>query len=289
MKTPFLFSILILTSIIGNGQGVQPGKMYEAGDELIGPMYGVNSKVPDGWMGLLPMDTEIFLLVPVGSNMDGEIYVTADTTDFETIKKQWILGLKLDNGNTLKSDGELFMRGDALASNVIIEGYGASSFKGYIEAKCGEFGTCISFLLLCPPQFYDSLKEGLLQLSDNTSMVKPSLSSVYEKFDWREFLSGKYVANFDYVPGAKSESEIWLCPDGSFRSKLKRGGTLKNDANEYQGKKSGTWKTSSIGKTGILTLEIDKMDRIDLDLLIENERLFVNGKRFFAMLTNECK
>jgi hypothetical protein len=181
------------------------------------------------------------------------------------------------------------MRGDAMASNVILEGNGANAFKGYIESKCGEFGTCISFLLTSPPQFYEKLKPGLIELSDNTSMVKPSKESIYEDFDWNTFLSGKYVANFDYVPGAKSENELWLCPDGSFRSKLKRTGLLKEDAKAYQGKKSGTWSTKSVGKTGVLTITIAKMAPVQLDLLIDQDRIFINGKRYFAMLTDVCK
>ena len=239
-------------------------------------------------MGVLPMDSEVFLLVPSGINADGEIYVTADTIEVETMKQRWLAGLDLENGNTLKSDGDIFMRGDAIASNVILEGNG-SSFKGYIEAKCGDYGMCISFLLLCPPQFYDKLKPGLLELSDNTSMVEPSMASIYDNFDWNNFLSGKYIANFDYVPGAKSENELWLCADGTFRSKLKRSGLLKEEAKEYQGKKSGNWEITSVGKNGTLILDIAKMGILEVDVTMDNDRLFINGKRFFAMLTNDCK
>ncbi len=102
-------------------------------------------------------------------------------------------------------------------------------------------------------------------------------------------LPGKYIANFDYVLGAKSENELWLCADGSFRSKIKRSGLLKDDVKEYQGKKSGSWETSSIGKSGKLTINIDKMELLEVDLLIENDRLYLNGKRYFSMLTDECK
>ncbi len=269
-------------------QGIQPGKIYAAGEDLIGPISGVKSKVPEGWMGVLPMDTEVFLLVPDGINADGEIYVTVDTADLEILKKRWLIGLSLDNGNRLKSDGDIFMRGDAMASNVILEGNGRS-FKGYIESKCGDFGNCITFLLISPPQFFSTLKAGLLELSDNTTMVEPSLKSIYDDFDWNELLSGKYLANFDYVPGAKSENELWLCADGSFRSKLKRTGLLKDDVKEYQGNKRGNWETSSIGKTGLLMLNIDKVGPLKLELLIDNDRLYINGKRYFAMLTDDCK
>jgi hypothetical protein len=221
-------------------------------------------------------------------NSEGEIYVTTDSTNLEKIKSGWLQGLDLDNGNTLKSDGKIFKRGDAIASNVILE-KNTFTFKGYIEAKCGEFGNCISFLLLSSPQNFEKLKSGLIEMSDNTIFVEPSLKSIYDNFNWKEFLSGKYLANFDFVPGSKSENEIWLCPDGTFRSKIVKKGLLKDEAKEFQGKKKGTWDTSSMGPKGILTLNVDKIGEVSLELGIDNDRIFLNDKRYFVMYTDECK
>lgn len=288
MRTLLSIGFLAL-GLTGFSQGIQPGKIYEAGEQLVSPMYGIQSKVPAGWMGLLPMDTEIFLMVPTGSSSDGEIYVAADSSTFDAVKANWMEGLLLDNGSRIKSDGNIFMRGDAMASNIILEGNGAMGFKGYVEAKCGKFGTCITILLTSPPQFFEEQKKAVIEFSDNTQLVKPSKTNIYDDFDWKAFLSGKYLANFAYVPGAKSEDEFWLCPDGTFRSKLKRSGALKNEVKEYQGKKSGSWSTNSVGKTGTLTLDINKMGPVEIDLMIENDRVFLNGYRFFAMLTDDCK
>jgi hypothetical protein len=126
-------------------------------------------------------------------------------------------------------------------------------------------------------------------MSDNTIFVEPSLKSIYDNFNWKEFLSGKYLANFDFVPGSKSENEIWLCPGGTFRSKIVRKGLLKDEAKKFQGKKKGTWETSSIGANGILTLQVDKIGAVNIDLGIDNDRVYLNGNRFFAMFTDDCK
>jgi hypothetical protein len=76
MMRILLSAILLAIASGGFAQsGVKPGSMYSAGDELNGPIYGVKSKVPVGWSGILPMDSEVFLLVPDGINADGEIYV----------------------------------------------------------------------------------------------------------------------------------------------------------------------------------------------------------------------
>lgn len=266
---------------------LKSGKMYEPGEDIYAPTYGIKTKVPDGWTGMVPMDTEIFLLMPM-SNVDGEMYVFADTANYDIIKTRWLEGLELGNGNVLKSDGNIFQRGDAIASNVILE-QKTTDHKGYIEAKCGEYGRCIGIFLISAPQFFEDLKKDLMAFTDDIHFVEPSDKGFYDDFNWKEFLSGRYLASYEYAPGAKSENEIWLCPDGSFRTKLKRSGDLKAQASQFQGKKKGTWETSSIGETGILVLNFKKEGKVEIPLQIDDDRIFLNGRRHFVMFTDECK
>lgn len=277
---------LSLTSAIAQ-ERLKPGKLYDQGEEIYGPVYGIKSRVPQGWSGVVPMDTEVFLLMPI-NNLDGQIYVMADTTDYDKIKANWLEGLELGNGNILMSDGNIFNRGNALASNVVLLDK-TTGFKGYIEAKCGPYGTCIGFLLLCSPQNYDELIKGLMEMSDNTEFVEPSNKGFYDDFDWKEFLSGKYLASYEYEPGAKSENELWLCADATFRSKLKRTGLLKEEAKTLQGKQKGTWETSSIGPEGKLVLHFAKQGELELNLLIDEDRIFLNERKHFVMFTDQCK
>ena len=53
---------------------IKPAEMYHAGDTIRSPRLGVQSKIPDGWAGVLPRDTEVFLLMPQ-DNTIGEVYV----------------------------------------------------------------------------------------------------------------------------------------------------------------------------------------------------------------------
>lgn len=41
---------------------LQPGKMYEPGETLYAPRFGFIAKVPEGWEGILPRESEVFLL-----------------------------------------------------------------------------------------------------------------------------------------------------------------------------------------------------------------------------------
>ena len=285
-----IVTLVVFLPVLAMAQSrVTPGKMYEPGEAVVSAAYGIESVVPEGWMGVLPMDTEIFLLMPL-NHSDGQIYVTADTSSYEEIKAGWMRGLSLDNGNVLRSNGDIFERGDGIASEVVLVGGSeGKGYRAYIEGKCSDFGVCIVYFLVVPEQHFESGKKGLQAFADNTNLVRPDPTSIYSSFDWKGFLANKYLASFEYQPGAKSENEIWLCGDGTFRSKLKRGPELKAEGREYQGKKNGTWKTTSVGQDGMLQLTFKNLTPIEVPLRIEEDRIFINGRRHYALLSDKCR
>ena len=282
-----LFIVIVSSPILAQSKLV-PSKHYSSGEILYGAKAGVKSVVPQGWSGMLPRDSEIFLLLPEdGSN--GEIYITADAGIGEDQRKaNWLAGLELGNGNILKSDGKIFNRGSSLASEIILTEKTGNG-KGYIESQCGPYGTCVSATLLGAPQDFEKMKKALYAFMDGISWVEPNLEADYADFNWQEYLSGKHLLNYDYVPQAKAENDIWLCPDGTFTTKLKRGGLLKDQAQSYKGTKKGTWETSSMGQTGVLKLSYQKLPALDVTLKIDDDRIFLNDKRHFVMKATVCK
>ena len=291
MKFKYLLSVLciVFAATQLNGQAkLIPSKHYSSGDVLYGAKSGIKSVVPQGWSGMLPRDSEIFLLLPEdGSN--GEIYITADTgIDEKQRKSNWLAGLELGNGNVLKSDGKIFKRRKSLASEIhltqkTIEG------RGYIENQCGPYGACVTATLLGAPQDFVKMQKALYEFMDNITWVEPNLQADYGDFNWSEYLSGKHLLNYDYVPNAKSENDLWLCPDGTFTTKLKRGGLLKDQAQQYKGNKKGTWVTSSTGQNGVLTLNFEKLDPLQVTLKVDDDRIYLNDKRHFVMKATVCK
>jgi len=282
-----LLLVFISSGIIMAQSSLRPSKQYSSGDVLYGAKSGAKSIVPNGWSGMLPRDSEVFLLLPEdGSN--AEIYITSSKfISIEQRKSDWLVGFELGNGNVLKSDGKIFMRGKSLASNIILQ-QATSNTKGYIEMLCGPFGDCITATLFSSPQDFEKVKKSLIEFMDGLTWLEPNLEADYADLNWHEFLSGKHLLNYDYVPDAKAENDVWLCPDGSITTKLKRSGLLKNQAADYKGTKKGTWATSSIGQTGKLILTYDKLPVLEVDLKMEDDRVFLNGKRHFAMRATVC-
>jgi hypothetical protein len=291
MKIKYLLSVCFI--VFASNQlfaqaKLKPSKHYSSGDVLYGAKAGIKSVVPQGWSGMLPRDSEIFLLLPEdGSN--GEIYITADAgIDEDQRKSNWLLGLELDNGNVLKSDGKIFKRGNSLASEIILA-QKTTNTRGYIETQCGPYGTCASATLLGAPQDFEKMQKALYEFMDAITWVEPNLNADYGDFTWSEYLSGKHLLNYDYVPNAKSENDLWLCPDGTFTTKLKRGGLLKDQAQQYKGSKKGTWETSSVGQMGVLTLNYEKLSPLEVTLKIDDDRIYLNNKRHFVMKATSCK
>ena len=61
--------------------------------------------------------------------------------------------------------------------------------------------------------------------------------------------------------------------------------------NEYKGKNSGTWSVSSTGPVTVLRLEFDKknLPPLEVEMKIEDEKIFANGIRYYAGYSQKCR
>lgn len=266
---------------------LEPAKRYNEGDVIFSPVFGIKSVVPKGWYGVLPRDTEIFLLMPL--NGAGEIYVSADSINEDQLKDRWLIGLELGNGNQLLSDGNIIERNGALSSNVVMK-QKTFNEKAYVEGKCSAYNRCIGAMLVAPVAEFETKKKALQEFIDNIVFEAPSSTGLYDTFNWTENLANKRLLHHSSYQGGKAENEIRLCADGTFYMNLKRTRALKADASQYRGKNNGTWKTSSVGPTGKLTLVFDKgLPDLTVDLKIDSDQIFFNNQRYFMMYGQTCR
>lgn len=92
---------------------VQPGRIYAAGESMYAPRFGFGATVPTGWEGLLPRESEVFLLTTTTSTY-GEIFVFGrEQGDLNTLQSTWTKGvalsetIKLKANNASQQDGML--------------------------------------------------------------------------------------------------------------------------------------------------------------------------------------
>src|SRR5258706_3866280 len=142
----------------------------------------------------------------------------------------------------------------------------------YVEARCSEFGICVSCVLVADNNSFEAARKALQDFVDNAVLDQPRNVSIYEGFDWKKFLTDQMLVSYESNENATKLNQIHLCHDGSFQSSIKRKGLLKEDAKQYQGKKTGTWSIAS-GQTSVLKLIFKDGSLAEIELRIDDDKV----------------
>lgn len=275
----------------GKKKRLQPGKMYEAGETLYAPRFGFTAKVPSGWEGQLPRESEVFLLTTTTSTY-GEVYVFGrEQGDLNSMREGWKKGFDLSENIKLVATNPTLENG-VLSSEIAAAGeYINKGLKGFAISRCNPSGPCITTLIVAPVQFYDSVKNMAIRFMKTSSFDVPSSASPYSDFDWTEFLSNKVLASYTSVQGGSKENMVHLCADGTFIAIIKKRGIMKTDDNKYRGRNFGTWKVTHAGESTTLQFTFNKKDlgTFEAPLLIRDEKVFSNEERYFVGKSDKCQ
>ena len=283
--------ILMLFPLVGMAQKtqrIQPGKMYEAGETIFAPRYGFTAVVPQRWSGVLPRESELFLMSSL--TQPSEMYLFArEQGTLALLKSNWEKGIDLSDDIHLMAKGASIQNG-LLTSEVTAKGpYINKGNRGYAVARCSDSGPCVVCLAVGPAPFYDEIKKAAEGFLSSSKMEKPSLTTLYGDFNWKEFLSGKMVTTYAFLEGGSKETEIDLCADGRFTAKISKKGIFKNQNPDYKNKLSGTWSAEGVGENGKLKLTFEKLPPLEAPLHIEDEKITSNGERYFVAESEKCK
>ena len=296
MKNVALFSLFACSSFLmlntaayaQKKNRMKPGELYEPGAIVQAPRFGVESKIPEGWEGSLPRDTETFLLTPRKS-VAGEIYIWGmENDDPERLKKRWREGVDMGSNIFLKAKEPISKRGDVITADAELSGStNANGRRMYAEARCSSFGICVVYLLLGEPTTFELAKKDLQYFVDQTILSEPKNISIYEGFDWKGFLEGHMLMSIESAQKKEKLNEVHFCADGTFYSSIKRKGLLKEEIKEYQGNKTGTWSVEP-GQRTMLVLKFTKAPEVEIELFIDNEKVYANGERHFVGYSERC-
>lgn len=284
--------LLILVPVVGMAQSskrIQPGKVYEPGEALYAPRLGFRANVPQGWTGVLPRESEVFLLTSYTS--PAEIFVLGrESGTVEQLKKDWETGFDMDENIRIKAKGAALING-MLSAEVIATGdFINKSMRGYAVARCNPAGPCVAVLAVMPSQQFEEVKKVSEAFMAAAQFDAPSNASPYAEFNWREFLAGKMLTTYAYLEQGSKETTIHLCADGRFTGKVTKKGILRNQNPDYKGTLSGTWTAEGIGERGQITLTFDKgLPPIKTELIIKEEKIFAGAERYFIGQSDSCK
>lgn len=270
---------------------VQPGRIYAAGESMYAPRFGFGATVPTGWEGLLPRESEVFLLTTTTSTY-GEIFVFGrEQGDLNTLHSTWTKGVALSETIKLKANNASQQDGMLTADVVATGEFINKGFQGYAVAKCNPAGPCVVTLMVAPPQYFESVKGTVLSFMKSSTFDSPNSYDPYVDFDWNEFLSNKVFMAYESMRGGKEENKIHLCADGTFQASIKRTGMFKNENSDYRGNSSGMWKVNGKGEQTTITFTFSKNKLVPLEapLLIKDEKVYSNELRYFVGQSDRCK
>lgn len=282
-----MFSQVIFAQNLKNR--VQPGKMYSAGDSLYAPRYGFSSKIPQGWVGVLPRETEVFLLNSTTGTF-AEIYVfNKGKAQLSQLAEEWKEGVNVSETVRLKaSDPKI--EGDLLFSKAEVVGdyLPPRNYRAFAATRCGE--ACITVLAISLEENADMTAASALEFLKLATFSIPREVDPYEGFDWNGFLSGKQIISFEGFIGGKQQTRINLCSDGSFRAAVSKRGLLRDSNPDYRGNMRGRWTVEGLNGEATLTLTFDKKNLAPFaaNLKFVNEELIANGERHYASQSERC-
>lgn len=287
--------LLVAVSFQGTAQKkksrLQPGKIYEPGETLYAPRFGFIAKVPEGWEGILPRESEVFLLSTTTSTY-GEIFVFgSEHGDLNTLLKNWNKGVDLSESIRLKAINPTIQDG-ILSCEITAEGdYVNKGYKGFAIARCSPSGPCVTTLMIAPPQFYESVKNTVTEFMKSSTFEAPSNASPYEDFDWQDFLSDKVLVTYASAEGGSKESMIHLCKDGTFMASIKKKGFFKEQNPAYKGNLTGQWTAKGDGEKATMQFIFTNksLSPVEVPLTIGDEKITSNGERYFVGNSDTCK
>ncbi len=287
-----IFLLLFLLPSIGWAQStkrIQPGKVYEPGEGLYAPRLGFRARVPEGWTGVLPRESEVFLLTSMTS--PAEIFVLGrEGGTVQALKELWDEGFEMNDQIRLKAKGSAISEGTLSAEVVAVGDFINKSMRAYAVARCSESGPCVTGLAVMPVQQFEQVKKQVDAFMGTSTFEAPSLASPYADFMWKEFLTGKMVTTYAFLENGSKETTIHLCADGHFTAKVTKKGILKNQNPSYKGKMTGTWTVEGVGEKGRLKLAFDKgLSPLEAELLIKDEQVYAGSERYFVANSDQCK
>ena len=284
--------LLLLIPIVFEAVGqkrVESGRIYDQGEVIFGPMVGYKGKVPSGWYGTLPKGEEVFLLLPA-DNQEAYMFINVHEKSLEQLNSEWNTEFALTDAITISLQNEAEIKSKKLSAEFTVSGT-TKEARAYAEAIDGGHGYVFSFILLAPTSNFDTLMKSLRQLIDTSIFEEASIASLYDDFNWPEFVADKYFTSYISSRDIVEKSHIWICADGTFKTKIKSGGLIKvkGDKNTYKGTLSGTWTADGIGPKGKLHLNFKKKPPLTVDLEINDEKIYLNGFRYFGLYYSDCK
>jgi hypothetical protein len=282
-----LILLLAMFNAVSAQERLKRGTIYQQGESIFAPMVGYKGVVPTGWFGTVPQGEEYFLMIPNG-NATGYMFINANRQSLQEISLIWKGSFALTDNIIISMIGSPNISGNTMSADFSVSG-SQEPAVGYAHAVDGGHGWTVVMILLAPVAKKTEFRQNFDELIASSVVEAPSITTIHGDFNWAERLKSKYLMSYISQTKYTEQNEIWLCPDGTFRSKIMSKGMLKVESSDYRGSKNGTWTAEGIGEKGSVTLTFTKKPPVTAELEIKDDKYFFNGVRVFVLENKNCK
>ncbi len=262
---------------------VDPNKAYKSGETLNAPLFGISMDIPEGWVGYLAREAEIFVLNKA-NNEGAEVFTFARENTLEQIKKNLKTGLNLSPTVRLKVDAEIEEKDGILSAPVSYTGTTGGQRKAYTFARCSNYGVCATLLLASPISSLDDNRIAIEAMIRSIAFEEPTpVEQLEQSIDWNSFLENKYLYSKTGTGGQKGVVQLWLNADHSFSSKSLPNAWATTPSKKYSGRQKGNWLVTRKGDKDLLILNYNKLDQVTIVLNQDGNSHFLNELVFFVI------
>ena len=99
------------------------------------------------------------------------------------------------------------------------------------------------------------------------------------------------LVTYASAQGGSKETIIHLCKDGSFSAAIKKKGFFKEQNPAYKGNMAGQWSAKGDGEKATMQFIFTNksLAPIEIAMTIQEEKIIVNGERYFVGKSDKCK
>ena len=260
---------------------------------------GISIEVPSGWIA---QEGDGFLLIG-SQTVPGFIMLTTHNYDVEQLRSEALNGMQFDQGSNLFLSEEL----QNISSNAISGMFSGTmeyqSVKAYIIGVENPYkGVGVTIMAATQPQLFSTVHTAVAdQIYASLNFKEVDRENEFNQ--WKEFLSNVKLTYMDsyysssYTSGGisggySSERIIDICKQGFFKynssSNVSASGSGISGYDAGGSAGDGRW-TIGIGVDGSpnLILNFNNGEQYRYSLEYKEEKLFLNGDRFFRTTSGE--
>jgi hypothetical protein len=291
LRNTLLASLLLFVSVPCAAVELQAGVIYPPGTRVESAQLGVALTLPQGWRGVLPQGSELFVLE--SSDQQTRLYLRIEAIGQAQMVEALSAQIPLGGGVVLSPTSQPSVKNGLIEAHfnaLLID----RSEPAVVVAREIRVGLSAAIILL--PAADDArlktLAADMLNIIESHAIAQQAVGASPSQGpgSWQEYLRGRHIQRYNTHSNYQEIQNLWLCSDGSFRKTFQSGGfSMYSASGATQSGSQGRWQAQgdSSGE-GSLTLQFADGGSASHRLALK-DKLYLDGKQWLRVKNEYCQ